>query len=147
MNTVEGVQLTQLREINGEHGSVIHGLRVSDEGYVDFGEVYFSTVNYKSIKGWKKHHRMTLNLIVISGGLTLVVDEDRVSSKTFGNFFEITLSADEHKRLTVPFGIWMAFRGMSKNNNKLINIASLAHDPTEQENIPLNQINYMWREM
>ena len=44
----------------------MHGIKKNDTGYVGFGEVYFSYINPKAVKAWKKHNRMTLNLVVPS---------------------------------------------------------------------------------
>ena len=34
---------------------------------IEFGEIYFSTVNQNKIKAWKMHTKMKMNLIVPSG--------------------------------------------------------------------------------
>ena len=59
---------------NGEihilkEGDLFHGLSCEDEHFSGFGEIYFTNIFYKSIKGWKKHHEMTLNLIVPVGSV------------------------------------------------------------------------------
>jgi dTDP-4-dehydrorhamnose 3,5-epimerase len=129
---------TPLKQIKNPKGDVYHGMKKSDVGYVDFGEAYFSTVNRGDIKGWKKHTLMTLNLIVPVGAIKFVVyDEDENS------FFTETLSQDNYKRLTVNPGVWMAFQGVGEQN-MLLNIASIEHDPNEAVNIELNEINYEW---
>ena len=40
--------------------------------YEGFGEVYFSELRPKSIKAWKYHYKMTLNLIVPLGEVKFV---------------------------------------------------------------------------
>lgn len=139
-----GVRLTPLRIIPGESGDVLHGLKASDSEYVSFGEAYFSTVKQGSRKGWKKHTRMTLNLVVPVGEIGFVLFDDREKKPAF---FEVALSRKNYQRLTVPPGIWMAFYGIGEEENMLLNIASIPHDPKEAETLPLenDHIPYQWR--
>jgi dTDP-4-dehydrorhamnose 3,5-epimerase len=142
-----GVSIIPVKIISGENGHVLHGLKATDSSYVSFGEAYFSTVNFKKKKGWKKHTRMTLNIVVPVGEIGFVLYDDREGSSTKGGFFETQLSRQNYCRLTVPPGIWMAFYGIGVRENILLNIASIPHDPSEAENLPLenDQIKYTWR--
>ena len=54
-NVIEGVQVIPLRRIPDERGTVFHMLRRTDEHFIEFGEIYFSTVYKNVIKGWHKH--------------------------------------------------------------------------------------------
>jgi dTDP-4-dehydrorhamnose 3,5-epimerase len=145
-NLPHGVTLTELRIIAGENGDVLHGLKASDSSYVSFGESYFSTVHKGKRKGWKKHTRMTLNIVVPVGEIGFVLYDDRNDSPTHGQFCEISLSRKNYLRLTVPPGIWMAFYGKADGENLLLNLASIPHDPTESENLPIDSphFNYQW---
>lgn len=141
-----GVVLTPLRIIPTDNGDVLHGLKATDESFVSFGEAYFSTVGQGKRKGWKKHNRMTLNLVVIAGEIGFVLFDERPESPTRNQFFEVALSRKNYQRLTVPPGIWVAFYGVTEGENMLLNIASIPHDPTEAEDIPLHsdKIPYTW---
>jgi dTDP-4-dehydrorhamnose 3,5-epimerase len=141
-----GVFITPVKIITNENGDILHGLKATDESYVSFGEAYFSTVHRGKRKGWKKHTRMTLNIVVPMGEIGFVLFDDRQESVTKGKFYEVTLSRKNYARLTVPPGIWMAFQGKGERENMLLNIASIPHDPTEAENLPLenDRIKYSW---
>ncbi|MCT4638571.1 MAG: dTDP-4-dehydrorhamnose 3,5-epimerase family protein [Bacteroidales bacterium] len=143
---INGVIITPLKRISHPKGDVFHGIKKSDDGYVGFGEAYFSTVNHGVIKAWKKHSRMTLNLIVPEGEVKFVLYDDRENSDTNGNFQEVVLSQNNYSRLTVPPGVWMGFEGVGKDLNMLLNVADIPHDPEEQLNIPMEEsnINYNW---
>lgn len=143
----EGVVLTPLKIIPGENGDVLHAMKVSDPTFSTFGEAYFSTVKDGSRKGWKKHTRMVLNLVVPVGEIAFVLYDERAGSATRGHFFEIRLSRKNYQRLTVPPGIWMAFSGTGGGDNMLLNMASIQHDPAEAENLPLvnDRIKYQWQ--
>jgi dTDP-4-dehydrorhamnose 3,5-epimerase len=126
-------QLTPLRIIPGDKGDVMHALCCTDEGFVAFGEAYFSTVKEGENKGWKRHHRMTLNLVVSVGRIRFRLYDDRPASPTCGQFDEVELSPKNYQRLTVPPGVWLSFEGLANGLNLLLNIADIPYDPNEVE--------------
>ncbi|MEM9283396.1 MAG: dTDP-4-dehydrorhamnose 3,5-epimerase family protein [Verrucomicrobiota bacterium] len=135
---ISGVKIEPLRIIPGESGTVFHAMKNSDPSFESFGEAYFSSVEYGSVKGWKKHREMTLNIVVPCGAIRFVLYDDRNASPTKNQHLEITLSPENYSRLTVPPKVWMAFQGVSERSvNLLLNIASIPHDPEESENAPL----------
>jgi len=133
---MDGVTLTPLRRIEHPKGDIYHAMKASDDGFSGFGEAYFSTVNKNDIKGWKKHNEMTLNLIVAMGWVEFVVHNGI-------DFFNVKLSKDNYQRLTVKPGLWVAFRGLS-NENMLLNLASIEHDPNESKGVDLHAFDYDW---
>lgn len=135
---MDKVILTTLKQIYTPKGDVFHGMKKSDIGYDGFGEAYFSTVNKDQIKGWKKHTKMTLNIIVMSGEIEFVIYDDSINK-----FKNLKLSLKNYQRLTVKPGLWMAFRGL-EDNSMLLNIASIEHNPEEAENVSIEKINYDW---
>ena len=141
---IEGVILTPLKQIVNPKGDLYHAMKQSDNGYKSFGEAYFSTVTKDEIKGWKKHTVMVLNLIVPIGAVEFIIYDDRIDSSTKNQFFSLILSQENYQRLTVPAGVWMAFRGIGENLNMLLNIASIEHDPSEAITKQLTDINYTW---
>ena len=141
---IEGVILTPLKQIVNPKGDLYHALKKSDNGYKSFGEAYFSTVIKDEIKGWKKHTLMVLNLIVPIGAVEFIIYDDRIDSSTKNQFFSLILSQENYQRLTVPAGVWMAFRGIGEDLNMLLNIASIEHDPSEAITKQLTDINYTW---
>ncbi len=130
---IDGCKLTPLRIIPGEKGDVVHALRCTDEDFSAFGEAYFSSVKKGETKGWKRHRRMTLNLVVPVGCICFRLHDDRTDSPTFGQSDEVELSLENYQRLTVPPGIWLAFEGKREGLNLLLNIADLPHEPDEAE--------------
>ncbi|MEO6962558.1 MAG: dTDP-4-dehydrorhamnose 3,5-epimerase family protein [Puia sp.] len=137
MGVVNEVTLTPLRIIPGDSGYVMHALKQQESSFQGFGEAYFSIVNKNSVKGWKKHRSMLLNLIVPSGAIRFVLYDDRKESSQHRAIREITLSKENYQRLTVPPGVWMAFQGLSDDLNMLLNIASIPHDPDEADTLPI----------
>ena len=144
INYISGIRLTPLKKIENPLGDVYHGIKISDIGYVGFQEAYFSTILCGTIKPWKKHTKMTLNLIVPVGEVRFILFDGRVTSTSYNQFMDITLSLENYYRLTVPPNIWMAFEGKGPSINLLLNIANLEHDPEEIERLTLDQIPYHW---
>jgi len=75
--SLEHIKLSPLSRINTEGGDVLHGMKWIDAGYAGFGEAYFSWVVKGAVKAWKRHTRMTMNLVVPVGSVRFVfVAED-----------------------------------------------------------------------
>ena len=64
---VDGVLVTPLKKINNSKGDILHALKKSDPDFSNFGEAYFSIIKKGEIKGWNRHKKMTINLIVPVG--------------------------------------------------------------------------------
>jgi dTDP-4-dehydrorhamnose 3,5-epimerase len=136
---MDGVIVTPLKQIHNQKGDIFHAMKKSDNGFVQFGEAYFSTIHKDDIKGWKKHTEMILNLVVPVGKIEFVVHDESTKE-----FFNVELSQENYQRLTVSPNLWMAFRGIDEKS-MLLNLASIEHDPNEAINIDLKEIKYNWR--
>lgn len=141
---ISGVSVTPLKRILHEKGDIYHAMKSSEESFTSFGEAYFSSVHYADVKGWKKHSKMMLNLVVPIGAIKFVAYDDRYSSNTYQQFFEITISKDNYCRLTIPPGVWLSFQGIEKELNLLLNLASIEHDPDESVSCDITDIEYNW---
>ena len=133
---MDGITLTPLKKILHPKGDIFRVMKKNDEGFSGFGEAYFSTINKDDIKGWKRHSKMTLNLVVVTGEVAFVVHNNI-------EFFNVKLSKSNYQRLTVEPSMWVAFKGLSRENI-LLNIASIEHDPSESENADLDAFDYDW---
>ena len=134
-----GILKHKLKIIDNVNGSIMHALKKSDLGFKDFGEIYFSHVKHNTIKAWKKHKRMTMNLVVPVGNVKFVFyDEEK-------NFFEeYKIGENNYCRLTVKPLIWFGFQGIGNYNNIVMNIANIEHDPNEVERKDLLDLKYNW---
>lgn len=142
---IEGVEVVPLKIIETDGGDVLHGMKKSDFGYEGFGEAYFAMIDPETIKGWKRHREMVLNLVVPIGVVRFVIYDDRLNSVSYGKFQEITLSRkDNYCRLVVPSMLWMGFQGIGMDKNMLLNIANIEHSPEEVDRKELNEIEYDW---
>ena len=122
-------------------GNVVHAVKKDSPGYVGFGEAYFSWRKFGAVKAWKKHTKMTLNLIVPVGQVKFVFIGDGSE-----DYFEYTLAACKPQRITVPPGIWFGFEGLSKKQSLILNIADIKHDPSEVIRRSVDHFSYIWTE-
>lgn len=134
VQALPGVLLTPVKRIAHPSGDILHALKASEASFAGFGEAYFSSVHQGVTKGWKKHTRMIMNLVVPVGAIRFILVDDRAGAPRMG---EVTLSAENYQRLTVPAGLWMAFQGWGEGLNLLLNLASIEHDPAEAMSCPL----------
>lgn len=146
VKAIEGVRLTPLKTFNGDRGDVLHAMRTGDPGCAPFGEAYFSTVHHGAVKAWKRHRRMTSNLVVPAGEIRFVIVDRRDDEPGATCFMEVRLSRQNYQRLTIPPGLWMGFQGLGRGLNLLLNVASLPHDDGECEDLPSDTelIDYHW---
>ena len=128
---IDGVLVTKLKIIRDERGSVMHMLRNDSPIFSNFGEIYFSTINYNSIKAWHLHKETTLNYSCIFGRVKLVLYDTREKSKTSGKYQELILSPEEHRLITIPKNIWNGFKGLEKNISIVANCLTLPHNEKE----------------
>ena len=138
---MDGIILTSLKKIYHPKGEILKAITKSDSVFSEFGEAYFSVINQGDIKGWKKHTKMISNLIVVIGEIEFVFHNEITKE-----FFNIKISQNNYKRLTIKPGLLMAFRGI-KENNILFNLSNIEHDPNETINIDLNEIDYKWSDI
>lgn len=140
---LEGFKIIKLKQYFLEEGNLFHGLKNSDDGYDKFGEIYFSFINKNSIKAWKFHKKMTLNLIVPVGSIRFNFLDFREESSTFKEKFALTLSNKDYSRLTVPPKIWFGFKGLGDKTNLLVNIANMPHDDNEVETKDIDKFEFI----
>jgi len=139
---INDVLITPLDIIETSGGNVMHAMKEIDAGFYGFGEAYFSEVDFNSIKAWKRHQQMTLNLVVPVGKIKFVLFDDRKGSNN--QFQEITISRDSYYRLTVPPMVWVGFKGLSENGSMLLNIANIRHDLHEVDRKNIKEIKFNW---
>ena len=136
--SVDQILVMPLKRIALDDGDVLHALKCTDPGFVDFGEAYFSLIDIDAIKAWKRHLRMTLNFVVPVGSVQFVFIDNH------GAMREEVIGLDRYVRLTIPPGIWFGFRGLVAPNSLLMNIADIPHDPVEIERKELGAFKFQW---
>ncbi|HEY5595069.1 MAG TPA: dTDP-4-dehydrorhamnose 3,5-epimerase family protein [Nitrospiria bacterium] len=143
---IDGVQVIPLKRIPDERGTIYHMLKKTDPHFIEFGEIYFSTVYKDAIKGWHKHREMTLNYACVFGRVKLVLYDDRKGSASQGKIMEIFLGPDNYSLVVIPPNIWNGFKGMSEPCAMIANCCTHPHDKSRSERMsPFDKkIPYDW---
>ncbi len=143
---IQGVKVIPLRRIPDERGTIFHMLKCTDSHFVQFGEIYFSTVYPGFVKGWNKHSEMILNYACIFGRVKVVLYDERPDSPTHGALMEIYLGPDNYSLVIIPPEVWNGFKGMSEPYAIVANCCTHPHDPSRSIRLdPFDdRIPYNW---
>lgn len=143
---IQGVFIHPLKQIPDERGKIMHMLRVDDEHFEKFGEIYFSAVYPGAIKGWHIHTEMTLNYAVVHGTIKLVLYDDRMESSTRGELMELFLGEMNYSLVKIPPNIWNGFKGIGTIPAIVANCSTIPHRPDEIQRMDpfKNHIPYNW---
>ncbi|KJZ15951.1 hypothetical protein TW85_03450 [Marinomonas sp. S3726] len=132
------VLITKLKVIQVEGGDVKHAFKSSEDSFKGFGEAYFSSIKAGHIKGWKRHTKMTCNLIVPIGTVKFVVGTEESGFKHF------VIGEGNHCRISIPPDYWFAFKGVSDVDSLILNISDIEHSETESIKCDLDTFKYNW---
>ena len=113
------------------------GIDQLSDNFLGFGELYFSTVEEGYIKGWKRHVKVTCNLIVPVGEVKFVWFEEN------GNPKSIVIGERNYRLLCIPPNVWFGFQGI-KPTNVIANIIDQVHDPLESQTKNLDLFTNDW---
>lgn len=143
---IAGVQIVPLKRIPDERGTIYHMLQANDPHFIEFGEVYFTSIYRDVVKGWHRHREMTINYVCIFGRIKLVIYDDREDSPTKGEIMEIFLGPDRYALVIIPPDLWCGFKGMSDPHAIVANCTTHTHDPARTTRVdPFhNDIPYDW---
>ena len=143
---IHDVNITPLKIISDERGKVMHMLRSDNKIFKSFGEIYFSTIFHKAIKGWHLHKESFLNYACIKGEVKLVLFDQRDKSSTKNKFQEIILSPKNYNLVTIPPNIWNGFKGLDTEESIIANCLTLPHNEKEMvRKDPFDKsFNYKW---
>lgn len=143
---IEGVEITPLKIISDNRGSVMHMMRNDSKVFDKFGEIYFSTIFKDKIKAWHLHKEATLNYACVYGEVKLVLFDERKGSGTFGEYQELLLSLKDYNLITIPPNIWNGFKGRNDQFSIIANCLNLPHNEKEMVRLDVkdNRFKYDW---
>lgn len=128
---IDGVIVKPLRKIPDERGSVFHMLKKEDPEFNGFGEIYFSTIYPRVIKGWHLHKEMELNYAAVFGNVKLVLYDDRDQSPTKGVVQEVFIGDKNYVLVKIPKLVWNGFKGVGTTEAIVANCTTTSHHPDE----------------
>ena len=142
---IDGLILTPMKIIGHPKGDLYHVIKSSSIGFRGFGESYISSINMGEVKGWKKHHKMTMNIVIPKGEVCIAIFDDRPTSLTRNSFYEVKLSINNYARLTIPPNLWAAFLGNADDGSIILNVADFEHNESESDSLDFIEMPYVWK--
>lgn len=138
---LEGVSSFEERIIPTQGGRVLHAIKKNSDGFDGFAEAYFSDPGQGVLRGWKKHHEMTLNIVVPVGKISFWLAEDLEGTPDLRQIYFTEIDGKiRNVRMTVKPGVWMAFRGAIGRDSMLLNFANIIHRPDEVESQAISEV-------
>ena len=120
--------------IKVEGGNVMKIMKISDYKEFKFGEVYFSSIDFNYIKGWKMQLKMSSNICVPIGEVKFTfVSKDFKYHKTY------ILGENNYGILSIPPKIWYSFKGLSEKTSLILNMSDSEHNEEDIKKINLEE--------
>ena len=130
---IDGVHVSPRRVITDPRGDVLHMLKRTDDVFTEFGEMYFSKIQPRQQKAWRRHRLATSQLAVPIGSVHFVLLDDRNESPTNGQRGDVIIGESHHHLLTIPPMVWYAFENAGGDTALIGSCSSLPHDPDESD--------------
>lgn len=130
------VIINDISIISNDETYIYKYIQNTDDCFNGFGEIYGSIIKRDQIKAWKYQNKNIMNLFVPFGSVKLVCYYDN-------NFFEVIMSEQNTKRITVKPNIYYGFKGIGEKN-LILNLINNLHDENSSINKPLSHLAYEW---
>ena len=131
------IKTFRLKKIKNTNGDILRLGKNKDPFFTNFGEIYFSWVKPNKIKAWKFHKKMSLNLFVSKGKVKFVFPSKN-------RFRVIEIEEKKNLLLKIPPKIWFGFKGLSRPNSLILNLANAIHNKNELIVRDIKYFNYNW---
>ncbi|HEX6972397.1 MAG TPA: dTDP-4-dehydrorhamnose 3,5-epimerase family protein [Limnochordia bacterium] len=145
---IEGVRVKPLRVHADERGRLMEILRVDDELFIRFGQVYMTTAYPGVVKAWHYHERQTDHFAVIKGMAKIVLYDDREGSPTRGEINEFFAGEHNPILIQIPPLVYHGFKCIGESEVIVINCPTEPYrrdDPDEHRLPPHGgPIPYDW---
>lgn len=146
---IEGVKIKKLKVIPDERGRLMEILRVDDEVFQKFGQVYMTTAFPGVVKAWHYHKLQTDNFTCIRGEMRLGLYDARKGSKTFGDVEEYLISLESPILVQIPPEVYHGFKCISDEEAFVINTVTVPFNPDQPDEYRVdpydNDIPFDWR--
>jgi dTDP-4-dehydrorhamnose 3,5-epimerase len=145
---IEGVRTKTLRVIPDERGRLMEMLRVDDDLFIKFGQVYMTTAYPGVVKAWHYHKRQWDHFVVVKGMMKVVLYDAREASSTYREINEFFMGEHNPLLLQIPPFIYHGFKCISESEAIVINIPTEAYHRKEPDEYRLDphsrEIPYDW---
>lgn len=118
---IQDVVLKKLRVIADERGYLMEMMRVDDEFFDKFGQVYMTAVYPDVVKGWHYHKLQTDYMACVSGMIKLVLFDARIDSPTYRQVNEFFIGERNPALVKIPPMIYHGFKGIATGPALIVN--------------------------
>ena len=147
---IEGVKVKKLKIFPDDRGRLMEILRVDDEMFEKFGQVYMTTAYPGVVKAWHYHKLQADNFTCIKGKMRLGLYDSREDSPTFGQAEEYIISLEDPMVVKIPAGIYHGFKCISEEEAMVINTVTEPYNSDVPDEYRLdaydNDIPFDWGE-
>jgi len=145
---IDGVKIKQLKIHPDERGKLMEILRVDDEVFKGFGQVYMTTAYPGVVKAWHYHKLQYDNFAVVKGMMKLVLYDSREDSPTKGEINEFFVGEYNPILVQIPPMIYHGFKAIGGQEAITINVPTKEYNPKEPDEYRIpphdNNIPYNW---
>ena len=145
---INGVKVKNLKIIPDERGRLMEILRVDEEMFIKFGQVYMTTAKPNVVKAWHWHKIQTDSFTCISGKMRLALYDAREDSSTKGEINDFEISLDNPMLVQIPPGVYHGFKCTSDQEAIVINTVTepYNHKTPDENRVDCyeNDIDYDW---
>ena len=145
---IEGVKLKKLKVIPDERGRLMEIIRVDEEFFQKFGQVYMTTTSPGVIKGWHLHKIQTDNIVCLKGMIKLALYDPRQESRTKNGVNEFFIGEHNPVLIQVPKDVYHGWKCISESEAIVINCPTEAYDYEQPDEHRLSydtdKIPYDW---
>ncbi len=146
--TIEGVVIKPLRVIPDERGRLMEILRVDDDVFERFGQVYVTTTYPGVVKAWHMHKLQTDHMAAVLGMFKLALYDARPGSSTKGTLQELYMGIHRPVMVRIPPGVYHGWMCVSEEEGMVVNIPDLPYDRERPDEFRLPadtlEIPYDW---
>jgi dTDP-4-dehydrorhamnose 3,5-epimerase len=145
---IDGVRIKQLRVIPDERGRLMEILRRDDDCFLQFGQVYITTVYPGVVKAWHLHKLQTDNVCVVRGMIRLALYDARADSPTRGEIVEIYAGEHNPVLVTIPPHVYHGWKGIGECEALVVNTPTEPYNREQPDEYRLppdtDEIPYSW---
>lgn len=148
MELIDGVRIKKLTVHPDERGRLMEILRVDDEIFEKFGQVYMTT-NYPGvIKAWHYHQKQVDYVTCVSGMLKVVLYDNRQKSPTKGIVNEFFVGLHNPILIRIPQMVYHGWKNIGENEAIAVSVPTLAYnrEKPDEFRVPYNDpsVPYDW---
>ncbi|MEN6321541.1 MAG: dTDP-4-dehydrorhamnose 3,5-epimerase family protein [Syntrophaceae bacterium] len=145
---IEGVMIKKLKVIPDERGRLMEILRMDDEMFKGFGQLYMTTAYPGVVKGWHYHKKQYDGMAVVKGMMKIVLYDGRPNSSTYGEVNEVFAGEYNPVLVHIPPFVYHGFKCISTEEAVVINTPNEVYNYKEPDEFRVhphdNDIPYDW---